>query len=245
MNNIFRSKFPEWNMILALSPRDLAYEIAMGMNQKMSTGSGANINWSVDGLAQQIASGYAGAKENRLVVMEGIEAMFYVGLLTASGSHGDPYVYLTRAGRAIRSLEDVMANRVGHLEASALLDNDIMDAVWTPYLRGDYDIAIAYAFKRVEVAMRTKGGYDAGQFGDRLIKKFFGEFRLADAPDGPKPATQTPEEQFFLGASALYRNPASHQDDTITHYARAMEVMLVANHLLLLVRGAIRRSVTT
>jgi hypothetical protein len=229
-------------MVLALSPRDLEYEIAMGMNEKMDTGRGANLVWTVDGLAKGIASGYGDTKENRLIVMEGIEAMFSLGLLTASGSHGDPAVYLTRAGRAIRFSDDAMVHRIGHLEASALLDEDIVGAVWTPYLRGDYDIAVAYTFKRVEVAMRTKGGYDTTYFGDRLIKKFFGDFRLPNAPDGLKPATLTPEEQFFQGTFALYRNPASHQDDTITDYARAMEVMLVGNHLLHLVRGTVRRS---
>ncbi len=63
--------------------------------------------------------------------------------------------------------------------------------------------------------MRDKAGLTPNDFGERLVKKFFAEFRMPNAIDGPKPATLTPEEQLFIGALLLYRNPASHEDITI------------------------------
>lgn len=244
MNNVFRGKFPSWSMILSLSPRELAYEIALGMNAKMAQG-GANINWEANGLAQAIASAYADTKENRRIIMEGIQMMFTMGLITESGTRGDPYIYLTRAGIALDGPDAVAAHRARVMTAQEILDPQIVNAVWSAYLRGDYDIAIAYSFKRVEVAMREKGGYSAGDFGERLIKRFFGDFRLPGSPDGPKPSTLTPEEQMFIGALGIYRNPASHEDTTIENPERAMEVLLLSNHLLHLVRSAALRSGTT
>lgn len=243
MNNVFKSKFPTWDAVAALSPKELAYEIAIGMNQKMRMR--AEINWDVNGLAEAIASAYADTPENRRIVMEGIHMMFALGLLTESGTRGGPFIYLSRAGRAVQSNDDAKAHRSYNFDAYSLLDERIRQAVWTPYLKGDYDIAIAYAFKRVEVSMREKGDYPSDLFAERLIKRFFKDFRLPGTPDETKQAKQaklTSEEQFFIGASDLYRNSATHQDDTIGDPERAMEVLLIANHQLHLVRSAVRRT---
>lgn len=243
MNNVFRAKFATWEMILALSPRELAYEIALGMSVKRAQAPHAKIRWEVNSLAYGIASGYANTPENRRIVMEGIALMFSMGLLTESGSTGDPYVYLTREGLGLVTADDVAAHRIRTVTAHEMLDPQIVNAVWSVYLRGDYDIAVAYAFKRVEVEMRDKGGYGKSEFGERLVKKFFVEFRIANDADAPKPATLTPEESLFIGAFNMYRNPAAHLDETIEHSERAMEVLLIANHLLHIVRSAVRRSV--
>jgi hypothetical protein len=137
MNNVFRAKFPAWEMGLALSPRELAYEIVLGMNEKMR--QSAKINWDANGLAKGIASGYADTPEYRRVVMEGIELMFAMGLLTNSASTGNPYVFLSRTGLALRTGEDVAAHRARNLEAQALLDERIrentLDAVSQRRLR--------------------------------------------------------------------------------------------------------------
>lgn len=73
-------------MILSLSPGELAYEIALGMNEKMGMARHANVNWDVNNLAEGIASGYANTPDNRRIVMEGIEMVVAMGLLTESGT---------------------------------------------------------------------------------------------------------------------------------------------------------------
>jgi hypothetical protein len=242
MNNVFRAKFATWDMILALSPRELAYEIALGMNAKLGQARLANIDFDVNELAGAIASAYADTPRNRRVIMEGIQLMFSMGLVTESGRMGDPYIYLTRAGLTLATSNDVASHRARTATAHELLDRQILDAVWSAYLKGDHDIAIAYAFKRVEVEMRNKGRYSKGDFGERLVKRFFGDFRMPDEPDAPKASSLTAAEYLFIGAFAIYRNPAAHLDETIEHSDRAMEVLLLANHLLHLVRSAIRRA---
>ena len=181
-------------------------------------------------------------QENRALVMEGVEAACVMGLLLPeSGTHGDPFLTITRAGQRILSSEDVALHRLGGLQAKDLLDPTISEAVWTTYLRGDYDIAVAYAFKRVEVEMRRKAGLARDYFGERLVKKFFTLFALSGEESIPRSNSLTPAEYLFIGALDLYRNPATHLDQTIDDYARAMEVMLIANHQLHLVRQAIPR----
>ncbi len=68
MNNSFRERFPNWEMVLTLSPRELAYEIALVMNTLPP-----NINWDANSLADGVASGYANTPEYRRIVMEGVE----------------------------------------------------------------------------------------------------------------------------------------------------------------------------
>jgi hypothetical protein len=57
-----------------------------------------------------------------------------------------------------------------------LLDHRISDKVWGIYLRGDHDIAVDYVFKVVEVRMREKAALAPGDYGERLVKKFFVTF---------------------------------------------------------------------
>jgi hypothetical protein len=122
-----------------------------------------------------------------------------------------------------------------------LLDESIVQRVWSTVLRGDSDIAVGYAFKRVEVEMRGKGSFTKDDFGERPVKKCFASFRLPGEEPRPKGASLTAVEKFFIGTLDLYRNPATHMDNTVEDYARAMELLLVANHQLHLVRSAVRR----
>jgi len=41
------------------------------------------------------------------------------------------------------------------------------------FLRGDYDVAIFQAFKEVEVAVRTRGGFSATDIGTDLMRRAF------------------------------------------------------------------------
>lgn len=225
-------------MVAALAPEELAYQIVMTMNEKLHQAPHVErLQLNKCMMAEAIASAYANTNEYRQVVMEGIEAACVMGLLLPeSGTHGDPYLSLTRSGKRIVSGDQATLHRVGSLQAKDLLDRRIHEAVWTTYLRGDYDIAISYAFKRVEIEMRAKAGLTGADYGERLVKKFFTNYRLPNEASGPKANSLTPAEYLLIGGLDLYRNPATHFDDTINDYARAMEVMLIASHYLHLVR---------
>jgi hypothetical protein len=244
---LFKAKFPERSAIEALSSEELAYEIAIAMNQKLPQSMNSyHLQLDRKKLVGAIAGVYGNDVALHIAVMAGLEAAFRLGLVVemdppnVTGS-GSQFIYLTKAGRGITNNDAATTHRIGALHAQSLLDDSIIQRVWSPFLRGDYEIAISYAFKRVEVEMREKGGYPNDYFGERLVKKFFLDFHLPGEPLGAKPKVLTAAEQFFIGTLDLYRNPATHLDNTIDNHARAMEVLLIANHQLHLVRGAIAR----
>jgi hypothetical protein len=107
--------------------------------------------------------------------------------------------------------------------------------VWNIYLRHDYDIAIAYAFKVVEVRMRDKAGLDSNHMGEGLAKKFFERFNSEAPRKGAKGQHLPSVVNFFSGALDRYRNAAVHERPTITDPDEAMEVLLIANHCLRIV----------
>jgi hypothetical protein len=150
MNNAFKARFPDWTMVAALEPQELAYQIVMTMNEKLRQAPHVErLQLDKRMLSEAIASAYANTKEYRQILMEGIEAACVIGLLLVdSGTHGDPYLSITRAGKKIIAAEDATLHRIGSLQAKDLLDASILESVWTTYLRGDYDIAVSYAFNR-------------------------------------------------------------------------------------------------
>lgn len=86
------------------------------------------------------------------------------------------------------------ARRTGY----EILDRRIVEKVWTIYLRGDYDIAIAYAFKVVEMRVREKGGFTNNDMGERLAKKFFARFTSE--------AAEKEREVVTVGRQSLHRS---------------------------------------
>jgi uncharacterized protein (TIGR02391 family) len=139
---------------------------------------------------------------------------------------------VSRRGRNMK--EDGFAEfRAARRTGYEILDRRIAEKVWTIYLRGDYDIAIAYAFKVVEMRMREKGGFSTNDMGERLAKKFFARF----SSEAPKKGERSLPSvvSLFIGALDGYRNPAVHEHPQIHDPEEAMEVLLLANHCLRIV----------
>ncbi len=112
------------------------------------------------------------------------------------------------------------------------------DAAWNAFTVGDYDTAVFEAFKSVEVAVRTKGGFTNTDFGAPLMKKAFdpntGPLRDKTAP----PARQKARCDLFTGAFGEIRNPKGHNDPTITDALVAAEELMAAGILRRIVDNA-------
>jgi hypothetical protein len=82
MNNVFKNKFPEWPAIVALSPEELAYEFAIGLNKKR--GQNPNVGTfrlTRKALVDAIAGAYNMDYTVRLTLMTGLEAAVKLGLI--------------------------------------------------------------------------------------------------------------------------------------------------------------------
>lgn len=104
---------------------------------------------------------------------------------------------ISRSGRGMTD-EEFAEFRAARRTGYEILDRRIVEKVWTIYLRGDYDIAIAYAFKVVEMRVREKGGFTNNDMGERLAKKFFARFTSE--------AAEKEREVVTVGRQSLHRS---------------------------------------
>jgi uncharacterized protein (TIGR02391 family) len=112
----------------------------------------------------------------------------------------------------------------------------LANSVWLAFMRGEFDVAVFQAMKAVEVSVREASGLIA-EMGVRLMRKAF------DPKNGPLTDMQAEEGErdarsaLFAGAIGSYKNPHSHHDVKLDAAAEAIEIIMLANHLLRITDG--------
>jgi uncharacterized protein (TIGR02391 family) len=151
------------------------------------------------------------------------------GLLIATKD--DTYL-ISRRGRKLKGRQDLEAYRKSNILPKESLHPVIADRVWPNFIRGEYETAVFQAFKEVEVAVRTAGGFQATDIGTDLIEKAF------DYNSGPLTDTTLPQAErqamlaLFSGAVGLFKNPSSHRHITLNDPKEAAEMISLASLLM-------------
>jgi uncharacterized protein (TIGR02391 family) len=102
-------------------------------------------------------------------------------------------------------------------------------------MRGEFDVAVFQAMKAVELSVREAAG-----FGKELIDVPLMRAALS-ADKGPltdlnaERGEQVARMELFAGAIGSYKDPQSHRDVDLNDPVEAVEIILLANHLLRIV----------
>jgi len=150
----------------------------------------------------------------------------------AGGSYG---YFITRRGAKLIDRGAYETYRRASMLPRSLLHPRIEARVYPSFLRGAYDTAVFEALREVEVAVRQAAGFGADKFGERLMRE---AFNSANGPLADKTTLESEQgavANLFAGAIGLYKNSSSHRTETVTDPAVAIEVIVLANHLLRLV----------
>jgi len=229
------SLIPDAETLLALEPEELAGVVLQYFNSLPPDASVLNQhNFSLPHVVQE----YPREQHKHLTraLMEAWVWLEREGLIAPNPDQGNDWVFITRRGRLLKTASEVAAYRKAGLLPKALLHPALATKVHAAFLRGEYDTAVFQAFREVEVAVRAAGNFTATDLGVDLMDKAFHK------SNGPLTDTTVPESErealrlLFRGAIGVYKNPTSHRHVALGDLAEAVEILMLASHLLRIVQ---------
>ena len=144
------------------------------------------------------------------------------------------YRILSRRARRFESEAEFVRYAVARTLPRDALHARIADKVWMAFMRGEFDVAAFQAMKAVEVLVREASGLGDSLLGVKLMREAFrdnGPLADMNADAGERVGRM----ELFAGAIGSYKNPHSHRDVDLDDPVEAIEIILLANHLLRIV----------
>jgi uncharacterized protein (TIGR02391 family) len=115
------------------------------------------------------------------------------------------------------------------------MHSKIADRVWMAFMRGEFDVAAFQAMKAVEVSVREGASLGNSLIGVPLMREAFAPEKGPLTDVASDRGEQVARMELFAGAIGSYKNPQSHRDVDLNDPMEAVEIILLANHLLRIV----------
>lgn len=144
------------------------------------------------------------------------------------------WMVLSRRARKMDVKRGFQQYRLARRFDRGMLHPEVAGEVWDAISRGEFTIAISSAMRAVEIAVREAGGLDESTVGVYLITAAFGS-KGTLRNQKAQYAEEDGIYQLFQGAMRAYRNPHSHRRVHVNDVTEAMEVVMLASHLLRIV----------
>jgi uncharacterized protein (TIGR02391 family) len=237
-----QTAIPDPQMLLALEPEELGAKMLFLLRKRQEQRSQtydyhlANLLgelWSRQSMPGQV-SPYSGMRnEISLAISEAWSWLNAQGLLVPAGAQGSSLgCVLSRRAKRFEDENDVANFAVSRLLPKDVLHPRLADKVWSAFMRREFDVAVLQAMKAVEVYVREAAKLPAGILGVQLMRTAFhpttGALTDPLAEAGEKDARMA----LFAGAIGCYKNPHSHRDVDLSDPKEAVEIILMANHLM-------------
>ena len=185
--------------------------------------------------------------EVRLAYVEAWSWLEAQGLVVPEpGSNGqNGFRRLSRRARRFQDEEEFQGFAAATLLPKSILHPSISEKVWLAFVRGDFDVAVFLALKQVEISVRQACGYGEDAYGSTMMRQ---AFHVTSGPLTDTTAVKSEREarqHLFAGVIGSYKNPQSHRDVNLDNPSEAIEVILIASHLLRIVDTRLTRREST
>jgi uncharacterized protein (TIGR02391 family) len=235
---------PDPDVLLALEPEELGAKMLFVLQKRvfqrnmfMPTNLNAEL-WPSQTLPGQ-RTAYPAHRRDAIEVAL-IEAWAWLeaqGLIVpapdSNGTHG--WKILSRRAKRFQNESEFVEYAVARMFPKQALHPKIADKVWMAFMRGEFDVAVFQAMKAVEVKVREAADLGDNVIGVPLMRQAFSPERGCLSDPDAEAGERVARMELFAGAIGCYKNPHSHKDVDLNDPVEAIEIILMANHLLRIV----------
>ena len=230
------TEIPDVDVLLALEPEELAAKVLFLLRRRgaIQVHFGSLRGELEMAAAREPAFPRHRLREVDLAVAEAFAWLEAQGLVVpAEGMNGNNgFKHLSRRAQRFENEHEFTDYRNARLLPKELLHPMIATTVWLSFMRGAYETAVFEAMREVEIAVRTVADYKASDHGMPMMRNAFNPDNGPLTDMSVDSAERQAMRELFVGAIGLYKNPHSHRREPIDSPRQAIEIILLASHLL-------------